>query len=71
MEANELRRHLAHDPMSHERGADPNRVFRVDVLARDCRVSADVIREWALGLGAPNVWQALVIEIRLEQAQRP
>lgn len=44
-----LRRFIVADPVSHERGADPARSFRVDNIAALCKVEADTVRLWALG----------------------
>ena len=63
----QLRRHLMSDPISHERGADPARKFRVDVLAHLCNVDADVIRSWALGWSEPSVWQKKIIERAMQK----
>jgi hypothetical protein len=44
-----LRAYIVADPIDHETNADPDRTFRVDRIAAHCQVSADTVREWALG----------------------
>jgi len=47
--ASQLRKFIVADPISHERGAAPDRTFRVDNIAALCKVEADTVRLWALG----------------------
>lgn len=60
--ADTLRKFIADDPISHERGASPDRVFRVDMIAAACEVSADTVRSWALGQSMPSDVNALIVD---------
>jgi hypothetical protein len=64
-----LRRYLMADPISHDTGASPDRVFRVDMLAAKLGVEADVIRMWALDVGPPNEKQVATINAVLHATQ--
>jgi Xaa-Pro aminopeptidase len=67
--ASDLRRYLMADPVSHEKGASRDRMFRVDMLAVTLGVEADVIRMWALDVGPPNEKQVATINAVLHAAQ--
>lgn len=67
--ASRLRRYLMADPVSHEKGASPDRMFRVDLLAAKFGVEPDVIRMWAIDVGPPNEKQVAALNAVLNATQ--